>query len=62
MMMMIVVRFFEVSPEGKVPVIKVDGKWVADSDVITGSGFLSGVLQNQGTTGLRNCRMGSGDC
>ncbi|XP_034703323.1 glutathione S-transferase DHAR2-like [Vitis riparia] len=36
MMMMIVVRFFEVNPEGKVPVIKVDGKWVADSDVITG--------------------------
>ena len=37
MMMMIVVRFFEVNPEGKVPVIKVDSKWVADSDVITGS-------------------------
>ncbi|RVW49432.1 Glutathione S-transferase DHAR1, mitochondrial [Vitis vinifera] len=37
MMMMIIVRFFEVNPEGKVPVIKVDGKWVADSDVITGS-------------------------
>ena len=36
-MMMIIVRFFEVNPEGKVPVIKVDGKWVADSDVITGS-------------------------
>ena len=24
------------NPEGKVPVIKVDDKWVADSDVITG--------------------------
>jgi glutathione S-transferase len=28
-------RFLEISPEGKVPVIKFDGKWVADSDVIT---------------------------
>ncbi|KAK2441870.1 Glutathione S-transferase dhar3, chloroplastic [Trifolium repens] len=27
--------FLEISPEGKVPVIKFDGKWVADSDVIT---------------------------
>ncbi|KAE8694548.1 putative glutathione S-transferase DHAR4 [Hibiscus syriacus] len=28
--------FLEISPEGKVPVLKVDGKWVADSDVIVG--------------------------
>lgn len=28
-------RFLEVNPEGKVPVIKDEGKWVADSDVIT---------------------------
>ncbi|KAF8395057.1 hypothetical protein HHK36_018996 [Tetracentron sinense] len=27
--------FLEVSPEGKVPVIKFDDKWVPDSDVIT---------------------------
>ncbi|NP_001296625.1 glutathione S-transferase DHAR3, chloroplastic [Cicer arietinum] len=27
--------FLEISPEGKVPVIKFDGKWVPDSDVIT---------------------------
>ncbi|XP_002979878.2 probable glutathione S-transferase DHAR1, cytosolic [Selaginella moellendorffii] len=27
--------FLEANPEGKVPVIKDDGKWVADSDVIT---------------------------
>ncbi|KAL6001626.1 putative glutathione S-transferase dhar2, chloroplastic [Asimina triloba] len=27
--------FLKVSPEGKVPVIKLDEKWVADSDVIT---------------------------
>ncbi|KAE8735158.1 putative glutathione S-transferase DHAR4 [Hibiscus syriacus] len=28
--------FLEISPEGKVPVLKVDGKWVPDSDVIVG--------------------------
>lgn len=28
--------FLEVNPEGKVPVIKLDDKWVADSDVIVG--------------------------
>ena len=29
-------RFLEVSPGGKVPVVKFDGKWVSDSDVIVG--------------------------
>lgn len=29
-------RFLEVNPEGKVPVVKFDGKWVPDSDVIVG--------------------------
>lgn len=29
-------RFLEVNPEGKVPVIKFDDKWIADSDVIVG--------------------------
>jgi len=29
-------RFLELSPEGKVPVVKIDDKWVADSDVIVG--------------------------
>lgn len=29
-------RFLEISPEGKVPVAKLDDKWVADSDVIVG--------------------------
>ena len=29
-------RFLEINPEGKVPVIKHEGKWVPDSDVITG--------------------------
>ncbi|CAA6659409.1 unnamed protein product [Spirodela intermedia] len=29
--------FLEISPEGKVPVIKLEEKWVADSDVITQS-------------------------
>lgn len=29
-------RLFEVSPEGKVPLAKFDGKWVPDSDVIVG--------------------------
>ncbi|KAJ4719806.1 Glutathione S-transferase [Melia azedarach] len=28
--------FLEISPEGKVPVAKFDGKWLADSDVIVG--------------------------
>ncbi|XAR66315.1 Glutathione dehydrogenase (ascorbate) [Bertholletia excelsa] len=28
--------FLEINPEGKVPVIKLDGKWVPDSDVIAG--------------------------
>ncbi|KAK1271173.1 Glutathione S-transferase DHAR2 [Acorus gramineus] len=27
--------FLEVNPEGKVPVLELDGKWVSDSDVIT---------------------------
>ncbi|CAA7395724.1 unnamed protein product [Spirodela intermedia] len=29
--------FLEISPEGKVPIIKLEEKWVADSDVITQS-------------------------
>nr|TKS17713.1 dehydroascorbate reductase [Populus alba] len=29
-------EFLEISPEGKVPVVKIDDKWVADSDVIVG--------------------------
>ncbi|CAN1747081.1 Glutathione S-transferase DHAR2 [Linum perenne] len=29
-------RFLDISPEGKVPVVKFDEKWVADSDVIVG--------------------------
>lgn len=28
--------FLEVNPDGKVPLIKWDGKWIADSDVIVG--------------------------
>ncbi|GKU91851.1 hypothetical protein SLEP1_g5664 [Rubroshorea leprosula] len=28
--------FLEISPEGKVPVVKFDDKWVPDSDVIVG--------------------------
>ncbi|XP_022743178.1 glutathione S-transferase DHAR2-like [Durio zibethinus] len=28
--------FLEISPEGKVPLVKFDGKWVPDSDVIVG--------------------------
>ncbi|XP_021729710.1 glutathione S-transferase DHAR2-like [Chenopodium quinoa] len=28
--------FLEVNPEGKVPVVKLDDKWVSDSDVIVG--------------------------
>lgn len=31
-----VYRFLDISPEGKVPVVKLDGKWMADSDVIVG--------------------------
>ncbi|XAR73531.1 Glutathione dehydrogenase (ascorbate) [Bertholletia excelsa] len=27
--------FLKISPEGKVPVLKIDEKWIADSDVIT---------------------------
>lgn len=30
-------RFLSISPEGKVPVAKLDDKWIADSDVITQS-------------------------
>lgn len=30
-------RFLQISPEGKVPVAKLDEKWVPDSDVITQS-------------------------
>lgn len=30
-------RFLEVNPEGKVPVIKFDDKWIAESDVIVGA-------------------------
>lgn len=32
-----VFRFLKISPEGKVPVVKFDEKWVPDSDVITQS-------------------------
>lgn len=32
-----VCRFLKISPEGKVPVVKLDEKWVPDSDVITQS-------------------------
>jgi len=28
-------RLFEINPEGKVPIVKVEHKWIADSDVIT---------------------------
>lgn len=28
-------RFLKLSPEGKVPVVKLEEKWVPDSDVIT---------------------------
>lgn len=30
-------RFLKISPEGKVPVVKIDEKWIPDSDVITQS-------------------------
>ena len=33
---LVIVRFLGVNPEGKVPVVLFDGKWVADSDVIVG--------------------------
>jgi hypothetical protein len=29
------VRLFEINPEGKVPIVKLEDKWIADSDVIT---------------------------
>lgn len=29
-------RFLEVNPDGKVPLIKFDDKWISDSDVIVG--------------------------
>lgn len=32
-----VARFLKINPDGKVPVINLDEKWVADSDVITQS-------------------------
>lgn len=28
-------RFLKISPEGKVPIVKLEEQWVADSDVIT---------------------------
>lgn len=31
------IRFLKISPKGQVPVIKLDEKWIADSDVITQS-------------------------
>jgi len=33
---LVIGRFLGVNPEGKVPVVLFDGKWVADSDVIVG--------------------------
>lgn len=30
-------RFLQINPEGNVPVIKLDEKWIADSDIITKS-------------------------
>lgn len=33
---LVIDRFLGVNPEGKVPVVQFDGKWVADSDVIVG--------------------------
>jgi glutathione dehydrogenase/transferase len=29
------IRLFQINSEGKVPIVKLEGKWVADSDVIT---------------------------
>ncbi|TQD92652.1 hypothetical protein C1H46_021763, partial [Malus baccata] len=34
--LLVICRFTEVNPEGKVPVVSFDDKWVADSDVIVG--------------------------
>ncbi len=34
-MYVLVIRFLKINPEGKVPVIKFNEKWVSDSDVIT---------------------------
>ena len=34
--LLVICRFTEVNPEGKVPVVKFDDKWVPDSDVIVG--------------------------
>lgn len=31
----VLLRFLSISPEGKVPLIKLDEKWIPDSDVIT---------------------------
>lgn len=31
---LVIDRFLDVNPEGKVPVVQFDGKWVPDSDVI----------------------------
>jgi hypothetical protein len=31
----IFIRLFKINPEGKVPIVKLEDKWVADSDVIT---------------------------
>lgn len=33
--MYLMYRFLNISPEGKVPLIKLDEKWIPDSDVIT---------------------------
>lgn len=35
MRLLCVVRFLKICPEGKVPVIKLEEKWVSDSDLIT---------------------------
>jgi hypothetical protein len=29
------IRLFKINPEGKVPIVKLEDKWIADSDVIT---------------------------
>jgi glutathione S-transferase len=36
LLMLMMYRFIEVNPEGKVPVVKFDDKWVSDSDVLVG--------------------------
>lgn len=28
-------RFLKINPDGKVPVVNLDDKWIADSDIIT---------------------------